>query len=54
MKELMHSIERWIEEGETSFALATVVMTWGSSPRRVGSKMVVSAGGNISGSVSGG
>ena len=34
--------------------LATVIQTWGSSPRPVGSRMIVNENGDFSGSVSGG
>jgi len=44
---------RWREQGER-VAVATVVETWGSSPRPAGSQMAVSEGGRIAGSVSGG
>ena len=35
-------------------ALATVISTWGSSPRQVGSQLVIDADGRMEGSVSGG
>jgi xanthine/CO dehydrogenase XdhC/CoxF family maturation factor len=53
MKDVLPAIEEWRSHGER-IALATVVKTLGSSPRTVGAKMAVSAGGAIAGSVSGG
>lgn len=38
----------------TGAALATVVETWGSAPRRVGAQLVIGGDGRIEGSVSGG
>jgi xanthine dehydrogenase accessory factor len=43
----------WIKAGRRA-ALATVIETWGSAPRRVGAQMVVSSDGEMEGSVSGG
>jgi xanthine dehydrogenase accessory factor len=49
----MPDIDRWLE-GDEPVALATVVQTWGSSPRQAGAKMAVTPSGGMSGSVSGG
>ena len=53
MKEVVPDIERWRGRRER-FALATVVATRRSAPRPVGSKLAVSEGGELAGSVSGG
>ena len=53
MEEVISDIQRWRAQGET-IALATVVQTWGSAPRRPGAKMAITANGQLSGSVSGG
>lgn len=43
----------WHREG-VGAALATVVQTWGSAPRRVGAQLAIASDGRIDGSVSGG
>ena len=45
--------ERWRREGR-GVAIATVITTWGSSPRPVGSQLVLDEDGRFVGSVSGG
>ncbi len=53
VKELLPDIDRWRADGKR-VAVATVVATRRSSPRPVGSKLVVSESGELAGSVSGG
>jgi xanthine dehydrogenase accessory factor len=53
MKEIVGDIDRWRAAGER-VALATVVATRRSAPRPIGSKLGVSSGGELAGSVSGG
>ena len=43
----------WINSHQ-DVVIATVIQTWGSSPRAVGSRMIVNDKGDFSGSVSGG
>lgn len=53
MHDILYDTEKWISSGEP-VVLATVVSTWGSSPRQVGAKMAFTPSGKITGSVSGG
>lgn len=53
MRETIDRIADWLDSGQ-SIALASVIKTWGSSPRPVGAVMAVTQDGQIAGSVSGG
>ena len=53
MRELVGELRAWLDAGEV-VALATVVETWGSSPRQAGAAMAVAGDGRVVGSVSGG
>src|SRR5467141_277471 len=53
MREILDELRAWNEGGE-QIALATVVETWGSSPRPLGSVMAVTRSGRMAGSVSNG
>jgi xanthine dehydrogenase accessory factor len=51
--EVLSQVCRWLDAGDACW-LATVLETWGSSPRPVGSLFACNAGGSIVGSLSGG
>jgi xanthine dehydrogenase accessory factor len=53
MREVEQELRAWREAGDP-VAIATVVETWGSSPRPLGSKMLVGRSGRMAGSVSNG
>ncbi|MDR3573783.1 MAG: XdhC family protein [Anaerolineaceae bacterium] len=53
MREILSDLDNWFSKKEP-VALATVVQTWGSSPRGLAAKMALTQDGKISGSVSGG
>jgi xanthine/CO dehydrogenase XdhC/CoxF family maturation factor len=52
-EDILAQVQAWRAAGER-VALATVIATWGSAPRPVGSQMAVTGTGRIMGSVSGG
>ena len=52
-EKILEEANDWIKANQ-NVVLATVIQTWGSSPRQVGSRMVINENGDFSGSVSGG
>ena len=52
-EKILDEARDWLDTNQ-NVVLATVIQTWGSSPRLVGSRMVVNEKGDFSGSVSGG
>ena len=50
---IYHRIKEFLDKGET-LAVATIVSTKGSTPRETGAKMVVTAWGEILGTIGGG
>ncbi|WP_316977001.1 XdhC family protein [Shumkonia mesophila] len=50
---VLDTAQAWLTEG-AGVALATVIETWGSAPRPIGSHLAVAANGAFAGSVSGG
>ena len=53
MRDILPSLDSWRQQGQR-IGLATVIETWGASPRPVGSKLAVHLAGGITGSVSAG
>ena len=52
-EKILDEAKDWLESNQ-QVVLATVIQTWGSSPRSIGSRMIVNDKGDFSGSVSGG
>lgn len=52
-EKILEEAYNWFEANQ-KVVLATVIQTWGSSPRQIGSKMIVNEKGDFSGSISGG
>jgi len=52
-EKILEEAKDWLV-AKQNVVLATVIQTWGSSPRPIGSRMIVNDKGDFSGSVSGG
>ena len=52
-EKILDEAKDWLAT-KRNVVLATVIQTWGSSPRPVGSRMIINDKGDFSGSVSGG
>jgi len=52
-EKILDEAKDWLSTNR-NVVLATVVQTWGSSPRTIGSRMIINDKGDFSGSVSGG
>ena len=52
-EKILEEANDWFKTNQ-KIVLATVIQTWGSSPRQVGSRMIINENGDFSGSVSGG
>ena len=52
-EKILDEAKDWLTT-KRNVVLATVIQTWGSSPRPIGSRMIINDKGDFSGSVSGG
>ena len=52
-EKVLDEAQDWLKTN-LKVVLATVIQTWGSSPRPIGSRMIINDKGDFSGSVSGG
>ena len=52
-EKILEEAKDWLF-AKRNVVLATVIQTWGSSPRPIGSRMIINDKGDFSGSVSGG
>ena len=51
--QVLSQLTEWVKSGRMAW-LCTVVKTWGSSPRPIGSLLCCNDGGEVAGSLSGG